>query len=319
MSHHATARDWIFVHVCVVLWGFTAILGKLITLPALPLVWWRMLLVAALLALLPRIWRGLRAMSPRLRWAYAGIGALVALHWLTFYAAIRLSNASVAATCMALGTVFTAVVEPLLTRRRPSLREVGVGVAVLPGVALVAGGVPSGMLAGFAVGTVSALFVALFGSLNKHLVEHADPLSVTLLEMSAGVVALTLLAPLSGLLSPAFGGDPFQLPSSQDALWLLLMAVACTLLPFALFLVALRRMSAFAAQLSVNLEPIYAIALAAILLDEQQELTPAFYAGVAMILAVVLAYPILLRPRRIAHPELAATGEAKALDERSGA
>lgn len=77
---------WLQIHLCVVLWGFTAILGKLITLPALPLVWWRMLLVAALLSLLPRVWRGLRAMTPRLRWAYAGAGALVALHWLTFYA-----------------------------------------------------------------------------------------------------------------------------------------------------------------------------------------------------------------------------------------
>ncbi len=315
MSQHATARDWIFVHLCVVLWGFTAILGKMITLPALPLVWWRMLLVAVLLALVPRIWRGLRAMTPRLRWAYAGIGALVALHWLTFYAAIRLSNASVAATCMALGTVFTAVVEPLLTGRRLSPRELGLGVAVLPGVVLVAGGVPSGMLAGVAVGTVSALFVALFSSLNKRLVDHADPLSVTALEMGAGAVALTLLAPVSGLLWPAFGGDPFMLPTPRDAVWLLTLAVVCTLLPFALFLVALRRLSAFAAQLSVNLEPVYAIALAAVLLGEQQELTPAFYLGVAVILAVVLAYPLLLRPQRIAHPELAATGEAKALGE----
>ena len=106
------------IHFCVLLWGFTAILGKLITLPALPLVWWRMLLVVAALALLPRVWRGLRAMPPRLRWAYAGIGALVALHWLTFYASIKLSNASVGATCIALGTVFTAFVEPLVTSRK---------------------------------------------------------------------------------------------------------------------------------------------------------------------------------------------------------
>ena len=311
----ATARDWLIVHLCVVLWGFTAILGKLITLPALPLVWWRMLLVAVLLALVPRVWRGVRAMSPRLRWAYAGIGALVSLHWLTFYAAIKLSNASVAATCMALGTVFTALIEPRLTGRRLSLRELALGVAVLPGVALVAGGLPSGMQVGVAVGTLSAMFVALFASLNKRLVEHADPLSVTALEMGAGTLALTLLAPLSGLLSPAFGGNPFVLPAAQDALWLLTLAIACTLLPFALFLVALRRMSAFAAQLSINLEPVYAIALAVVLLNEQQELTPTFYLGVAIILAVVLVYPVLLRPRRIAHPELAATGEAKALGE----
>lgn len=312
---HTPRSAWLQIHFCVVLWGFTAILGKLITLPALPLVWWRMLLVVVLLMLLPRVWRGLRAMPARLLWSYAGVGALVALHWLTFYAAIKLSNASVGATCMALGTVFTALIEPLLTGKRLSKREVGLGVAVLPGVALVAGGVPDGMLVGIAVGTLSALFVAVFGSLNKRLVEHGDPLSVTALEMAAGVATITLIAPLSGLLSPAFGGNPFLLPDLRDGGYLLLLAVACTLVPFALSLVALRHMSAFGAQLAVNLEPVYAIALAIVLLREQHELTPAFYGGVAIILGAVLVYPLLVRPRRIGHPEILATGEAKVLGD----
>lgn len=312
----ATRTAWLQIHFCVLLWGFTAILGKLITLPALPLVWWRMLLVAALLMLLPRVWRGLRAMPARLRGAYAGAGVLVALHWLTFYAAIKLSNASVGATCMALATVFTALVEPWMTGKRLSKREVGLGIAVLPGVALVAGGVPDGMLVGVAVGAVSALLVAIFGSLNKRLVEHADALSVTALEMAAGVAAMTLLAPLSGLLSPAaFGGDPFLLPDLRDGLYLLGLAIACTLVPFVLSLMALRHLSAFGAQLAINLEPVYAIALAMLLLGEQRELTPTFYLGVAIILGTVLIYPLVVRPRRIEHPEALALTEAKIIGE----
>lgn len=312
----ASRTAWLQIHFCVLLWGFTAILGKLITLPALPLVWWRMLLVALLLLLVPRVWRGLRAMPPRLRWGYAAAGVLVSLHWLTFYAAIKLSNASVAATCMALGTVFTALVEPWMTGKRLSKREVGIGLAVLPGVAMVAGGVPDGMQVGIAVGALSALLVALFGSLNKRLVEHGDPLSVTALEMAAGVAAMTVIAPLSGLLAPhAFGGDPFVVPDLHDAAYLLGLAVACTLVPFALSLVALRHLTAFGAQLAVNLEPVYAIALAIVLLGEQRELTPLFYVGVAIILATVLVYPLLLRPRRIEHPEVLATSEAKVLGE----
>ncbi len=303
MTVTPTRTAWLQIHFCVILWGFTAILGKLISLPALPLVWWRMLLVVALLMLLPRVWRGLRAMSSRLRWSYAGVGVLVALHWLTFYAAIKLSNASVGATCMALGTVFTALIEPWLTGKRLSKREVGLGVAVLPGVALVAGGVPDGMLIGVVVGTVSALFVALFSSLNKRLVEHGDALSVTALEMAAGVAALTVIAPLSGLLSPAFGGDPFVMPDLRDGVYLLTLAVACTLIPFALSLMALRHLTAFGAQLAVNLEPIYAIVLAILLLGEQRELTPQFYLGVAIILGAVLIYPLLVRSRKIEHPE----------------
>ena len=314
-SSTATRTAWLQIHLCVVLWGFTAIIGKLISLPALPLVWWRMLLVVALLMLLPRVWRGLRAMSARLRWSYAGVGVLVALHWLTFYASIKLSNASVGATCMALATVFTALIEPVLTGKRLSKREVGLGIAVLPGVALVAGGVPGDMLIGVVVGTISALFVSCFSSLNKRLVEHSDALSVTALEMAAGVAAMTVIAPMTGLLSPAFGGDPFVLPDLRDGAYLLALAVACTLVPFALSLMALRHLTAFGSQLAINLEPIYAIALAILLLGEQRELTPQFYLGVAIILGVVLVYPLLVRPHKIEHPEILATGESKLLGD----
>ena len=311
MAMTDSRKAFLQIHFCVLLWGFTAILGKLITLPALPLTWWRMLIVVAALACVPRVWRGLRAMPARLRWAYAGIGVLVALHWLTFYGSIKLANASVGATCMALATVFTALLEPKLAGRAFSRRELLLGIAVLPGVALVVGGVPGDMRAGIAVGALSALFVALFGSLNKRLVERADPMTMTALELGAGTLALTALAPLIALLFPAFAGDLLALPGPRDALMLLALALACTLLPFVLSLVALRHMSAFGAQLAVNMEPVYAIILAIVLLGEQHDLTPAFYAGVAIILAVVLAYPMLVRPRRIEHVEVLATGESR--------
>jgi len=298
MTAADSRRAFLQIHFCVLLWGFTAILGKLIALPALPLVFWRMLLVTAALACVPRVWRGLRALPARLRWSYAGIGVLVALHWLTFYGAIKLANASVGATCIALATVFTALVEPRLARSRFSWREVALGIAVVPGVALVVGGVPASMRMGIAVGTVSALFVAIFGSLNKRLVDRADPLTMTALELGAGTLALAALAPLMPMLFPAFAGDLFAPPGARDALLLLALAMACTLLPFALSLVALRHMSAFAAQLAVNLEPVYAIVLAILLLGEQRDLSPAFYGGVAIILGAVLAYPLLVRSPR---------------------
>lgn len=313
MSTPETRRAFLQIHACVALWGFTAILGKLISLPALPLVWWRMLIVVGLLACVPRVWRGLRAMPARLVLAYAGIGVLVSLHWLTFYGSIKLSNASVGATCMALGTVFTALVEPWLTRTRFQPRDLLLGVAVLPGVALVVGGVPQGMRVGIAVGTLSALFVALFGSLNKRLVEHGDALTVTAIELGAGVLAVTLLAPLIDAAWPG-EGHLLVVPSMRDASLLTALAIGCTLFPYALSLVALRHMSAFAAQLAVNLEPVYAIVLAAVLLGEQRELTPQFYLGVAVILAVVIAYPLLHRLQRgarIEHPDMLAASEAK--------
>src|SRR5499427_9448954 len=117
--------------LCVVLWGFTAILGKAITLRALPLVWWRMTLVAAALLLLPTFWKGLATLSPRLIVTYLGIGVIVAVHWISFYGSIKLSNASVAATCMALAPVFVAFIEPVLVGRRFDRRELFFGIAVI--------------------------------------------------------------------------------------------------------------------------------------------------------------------------------------------
>ncbi len=310
-----TRKAFLQIHACVVLWGFTAILGKLITLPALPLVWWRMLIVVVALALVPRVWRGVRSMSSRLLLSYAGIGVLVSLHWLTFYGAIKLSNASVGATCMALATVFTALVEPKLAHRPFSRRELVLGLAVLPGVALVVGGVPHTMRLGIAVGTLSAIFVALFGSLNKRLVEHADPLTVTAIELGAGMLTMMLLAPLMPMAFPAFAGPLFVLPNAHDGLLLLGLALACTLLPFTLSLVALRHMSAFSAQLAVNLEPVYAIVLAMILLGEQRQLTPQFYLGVVIILGAVLIHPLVSRASPLRHPEMLGTAEAKGAAE----
>jgi drug/metabolite transporter (DMT)-like permease len=287
----ATSRAQLQLHFCVLLWGFTSILGKLITLRALPLVWWRMWIVALTLLLVPSVWRGLGRLSRRLVLAYCGIGVVVSLHWLTFYGAIKLANASVAATCIALAPVFLALVEPFIAQRRFAARELWLGIAVVPGVALVVGGLDPAMRLGVAVGTLSALLVAIFGALNKRLVEQADPLVMTCLELGAGALFLTVLAPILPHAGPAF---PW--PGAHDGLLLLVLALGCTLLPFALSLVALRHMSAFSAQLAVNLEPVYAILLAIVLLAEQRELGSSFYLGVAIILGAVFLHPWLSRP-----------------------
>ena len=276
------------IHFCVVLWGFTAILGKLITLPALALVWWRMLIVVAVLALLPRVWRAVRALPARTTLIFAAIGVIVALHWLTFYGAIKLANASVAATCMAVGPIFMALVEPWVVKRRFDPRELLIGIAAVPGVALVVGGTPAGMRLGIAVGILSALLVAIFGALNKRYVEHADPLAMTGIELAAGTVLLTLVAAAL----PQAGFD-LPRPGLRDAALLAVLAIGCTLVPFTLSLGALKHTSAFSAQLAVSLEPVYAIVLAIVLLGEQHELGAAFYVGVAIILATVLAHALM--------------------------
>lgn len=282
MSAHS--RAWLQIHVCVVLWGFTAILGKLITLPALPLVWWRMLLVTVALLVWPPFWNGVRQMPGRLVAVHLGIGALVTLHWVTFYGSIKMSNASVAATCMALSSVFVAMIEPALARRPVVLAELLLSVAVLPGVALVVGGTPAGMRTGIAVGVFSAFIVGIFSSLNKRFIGTSPALTVTGLQMGAGA----LLLPLVGWALP--NDTVLVAPGLRDALLLVTLSMACTLLPYSLALVALRHLSAFATTLAVNMEPVYAIVLAVVLLGEQRDLTPGFYVGVALIMAVVFTH-----------------------------
>ncbi|HET7435684.1 MAG TPA: DMT family transporter [Thermoanaerobaculia bacterium] len=296
------------IHFCVVLWGFTAVFGRLISFPALPLVWWRMMLVAAILAMLPRVHREVRRLPRKLLAAYAAIGMIIALHWLTFYGAIKVANASVGATCMALGPVFLAFIEPLIVKRRFDYRELLLGAAMIPGVILVVGGVPAGMRLGIAIGALSAFLVAIFGTLNKLLVHHADPLAVTAIELTSGAVLLTIVtAVMPG------SGSSFVLPGPRDAIYLLILAVGCTIVPFTIALVALRQLTAFAAQLAVNLEPVYAILLAIFLLGEHRDLGPQFYAGVAIILTLVLAYPLVVRRApAAAHPEeLTAVSETR--------
>jgi len=272
------------IHCCVVLWGFTAILGKLITLPAFPLVWWRLLLVTAALACFPRVWRALRSIPPRLALIYAGIGCVVAVHWLTFYGSVKLANASVAATCMALAPAVTALIEPWIMGSRVERHNLLLGLLVIPGVALVVGGIPSDMHLGFWVGVASAALAAVFNALNKRYLGHHDAMAVTWLELGAGFL---LVALISSLLA---SGHSFVLPDVRDGALLLVLAIACTLIPFALGLATLRHLSAFTTQLAINLEPVYSIAIAVLFLGESRDLDAAFYLGVAVVLAAVFGH-----------------------------
>jgi drug/metabolite transporter (DMT)-like permease len=245
-------------------------------------------LVAALLALWPRVWRGIDAISRGRMLQYAAIGVVIALHWLAFYGSIRLANASVAVGCVALGSVFAAIIEPLITGRPYERAELLLGLLVIPGMALLVGGVPLSMVLGVAVGVLSALLAALFATLNKRYATDDPPEAVTLIQMMAGALALALGA------SVVFGVEQtLRLPDATDLGWLLVLAIVCTLLPFMLWLQALRHVSAFTTQLTLNLEPVYAIVLAALLFHEYQQLTPSFYAGVALIIATVFLQPRL--------------------------
>lgn len=281
-------RALIEIHLCVVLWGFTAILGKLITLPALQLVWWRMLLVSAALAVVPRVWRAVATLTARELLVFAGIGCVVALHWLAFYGSVKLANASVAATTMALAPAVVALIEPAITGARFERHNLLLGILVIPGVALVMGGIPAAMHAGFWVGVASASLAALFSVLNKRFLGQHDALAITGLELGAGFLLVAAITPFM-----ASAGQVFVLPSVHDGAWLLVLGFLCTLVPFTVSLGTMRHLSAFTIQLAINLEPIYAILIAVLFLGEARELGVLFYLGVAIVIAAVFGHGAL--------------------------
>jgi drug/metabolite transporter (DMT)-like permease len=284
-------RAYLELHLAVFLWGFTAILGDLIQLSALTLVWWRVFLTSLSLIFFVRLGRIVREVGGRRLLLLAGIGTIVGLHWVTFYGAIKLANASIALVCMATTSLFSSVFEPFIVGRRFVWYELLLGMFILPGIYLIVDGVDSGMNAGIIVGLLSAALVSIFTSLNKKYIGSSDPLRITFIELGAATV---FLAPFI----PFFGGKVFW-PGALDWVYLLLLALLCTTLTFFLSLRALHQLSAFASNLTVNLEPVYGIFLAYFLLDDADELSPTFYYGTVMILVAVFGYTAIRRRLRL--------------------
>ncbi len=283
-------RAYLYLHFCVLLWGFTAILGKLITLQALSLVWWRVLLCSvALWFMIPRT--RLREISPAIWRQLILVGALVGIHWLCFYGAVKLANASVAVATMGATSFFSALAEPVFLKKRLNRLELGLGILVLPGMALVAGNLDFSMRMGFAVGVSGALLAAVFTALNKRILdtEPPPPLVISFVELSAALLTTSVFLPFWLMLSP----DSRAIPQGMDWFWLSVFVVLCTLLPFYLSLVAMRHLTAFTANFAINLEPIYGVILAALIFREDKELSPGFYFGMAILIPAVFSHPFL--------------------------
>jgi drug/metabolite transporter (DMT)-like permease len=288
LSH---GRAMLILHICVLLWGFTAPLGKLITLNALELVWVRMSLAAVSFVPLLYILKQNGYLTRRVTLQLAGVGILVALHWLTFYGAIKLSNASVALVAFSTTSLFTSVIEPLMAARRPEWRQIVPALVVIPGIALLAQSLSLSMLLGLQVGLLSAFLCSVFGVLNKRLAHAAPAVALSLVEMLSGAVFLSMVLYFwQGLPAPGT-----VLSNKHDLLWMTILVLACTTLPFILSFLVLRRLSAFKAALALNLEPVYGVLLSFVFLKENQELPVGFYPGAALIVCAIVWHSWLER------------------------
>lgn len=282
-------KDYLRLHFIVLLWGFTAILGKLIVLPPVELVFWRTLLAAGgLLALLlarRQEWRVAPVQAARL----LGVGALVAVHWITFFLAARLSSVSVCLAGLATLALWTSLLEPLILWRPVRFYEVGLGLLTMVGLYVVSQAELNQLL-GLSVAILSAGLSALFSVLNSKLVKQHAPVQLTFYEMIGACFSIVLFLPIYGRYFTNGGG--LQLGLHGNDWWLLLiLAGVCTVYAFSASVELMKRISAFVVNLTINLEPVYGILLAVYFFHEK--MSQGFYVGTAIILLSVLIHPVL--------------------------
>lgn len=286
----ARLKAYFQIHFAVLLFGFTAILGALIQLPESGIVWWRMGLTTLSFLAIPSLYPALRRISRKNLIQLVIIGFLVALHWATFFGAVKLSNVSVTLSMLATATFFTVLIEPIFTKKRIKATELALGLLVIPGIYLIYRATEF-YFWGILAALTSSFLAALFGVLNKNQVESHHPVAITFVELSSGWLLFTPLV----LLYYSYFPEANFLPTWSDLAYLSILAFVCTSLGFLSSLMALRVLDAFTVSLTINLEPVYGIILAWLLLDEHKELDWGFYVGAAVILASVFIHPFLQR------------------------
>ena len=278
-------KTLIILHLAVLLAGWTGIFGRLISLGGLPLVWYRMMVSVAVLALVLALTGRLHKLPWKAFTKIAACGGLLALHWVAFYASIQSSNVSVGVACIATSCFFTTLLDPLINRKRVSWVEVLISFIAIAGVLLIFS-LDVRYRLGIALGLLSAALYSLFALVNINVARETGEDSATMLlyEIVGGIVLLSLLMPFYAWILP----EASTVPQGKEVLWLLLLGSVFTILPFLFQLQALRTLSAFTVNLTYNLEPVYSIAFAALLFSEYREVGLSFWLGITLIILSVL-------------------------------
>jgi drug/metabolite transporter (DMT)-like permease len=287
-------KAFIQLHIAVFLAGFTAILGKLIGLNEGLLVWYRLFLTVTILGSVMYFKKQLTTVPAKDLFKMAGAGFVIAIHWVSFYGSIKYGNVSVALVCLSASGFFSALLEPFILKKRIVVSELLLGILAIAGIYIIFDFHPQFKL-GIIFGIVSALGSAIFPIFNKQLLQRFSPRILTLYELCGGLLALTILLPLYLSQFPA----AYFFPTMADWGWLVLLSVLCTIVAFDMQLNALKKISAFTANLTYNLEPIYGIILAFIFFRENKDLHNEFFIGLALImLAIVLHMVNVIRSQK---------------------
>ncbi|MGB3468878.1 MAG: EamA family transporter [Cyclobacteriaceae bacterium] len=292
MARSESWTDYLMLHFIVLIWGITAILGKLISIPAVEVVFHRTLIASIGLGILLMIRKRRFNLGRPAILRMLGTGFLISAHWILFFAAARVSTISVCLAGMATCSLWTSLLDPLVSGKKIKLYEVFLSLLALSGI-LIIFNVEFSHKLGLIMAIVSALLAAIFTIINADFAKVYNPYMVTFYEMIGACFGTVLFFPFY---TKFIVHQPLQLvPEPMDWLYLLLLALLCTVYAYSVSVELMKRLSAFVINLTVNLEPVYGIILALLIFGEEEEMSSGFYWGGAMILISVLLYPVFKR------------------------
>ncbi|MCX2486384.1 DMT family transporter [Pedobacter sp. MR2016-24] len=277
-------RAFTFLHISILLAGFTGVFGRLITMNAGLISWYRLLFSGLFLLVFLRFSGKLKRYDVSAVLKISLVGFILAVNWVFFYESIKYSNISIGVVCYSLTGFFTAIIAPLINRKKIQFAEILLSSLTLCGIALIFG-LDATYRTGIIFGIISSVIGTFYTIYNERLTKTFNSETITLYTMLGGCAGLTLIMPAYLFLSPA----ETLLPSREALVYLLLLSLFCTVLMYLLLTKALHKISAFTVNLSFNLEPLYSILLAIVIYKENKELSAPFYCGLVLImLSVVL-------------------------------
>jgi drug/metabolite transporter (DMT)-like permease len=288
-------KAFLQMHTAVFLWGFTGVLGRAISLDSIWLVWYRLLITVISLWVLYFFLKKIRKISLPSALTIGGIGFILVLHWICFYASIKYANVTIALTCLSTTALLSSLLEPLVLRKRFDAFEIILGLFAIAGIVIIYN-THVQFSVGIVIGLLSAVLTVLASVLNKKIVDRYQPEQITLYQLTGGFLGLTVLLPFVYFFFPS--NQLF--PTDMDWLWLFILSWVCTIFTFFLYIRCLKKLSAFTLNLTLTLEPVYGIFLAFLIYKENKLLSNWFYIGFALIaIAVVFHMWRLLKPKAV--------------------
>ncbi|WP_167596416.1 DMT family transporter [Leeuwenhoekiella sp. ZYFB001] len=285
-------KSYLHFHVIVFIWGFTAVLGALISIGATALVWYRMLIASLVIFVYIKI-KGisLKAKGKTLL-GLAGVGVLIALHWLTFFGAVKIANVSITLAMMSTGAFFTSILEPIFYKRKLIWYELVFGLLVIGGLYLIFE-VETRYTEGIIVALISALLAALFTLFNGKYVKKHDSVMISFYELLTGALFITVFLAVTNRFDASF----FQVQQT-DWIYLIILATVCTAYAFIASVKVMKHLTPYTIMLTTNMEPVYGIILAFLILGDAEQMNTGFYFGAILILLTVILNGILKNARR---------------------